>query len=108
VGSVSIQLDDHALSPPEEIDSERANAHIHLGLGKAASAAGCAEPGLKLTPSAVWPELVGDRQSQILRLTQRSSELRLGKCAPEIGERSGRRRDRDIEAASGLGGVESA
>jgi hypothetical protein len=66
------------------------------------------ETRLQLASRAVRLQPLLDRQPEELSLAQSHGELRLGKSATKVGKRSLRRRNRDVEAAGGLVGVEGA
>ena len=78
----SVDLDDQPVRPPEEVDLESVDLHVHLGLGKAVAPAEGEHPVLEFCASAVGFEPSIDWQAKVLGLTQGSGELRWGKEGP--------------------------
>ncbi len=64
------------------------------------------EPGLQLAAGVVRVELGIDRKTQVFRPAQRLLELRLGKEAAQVGERSGWGRDWDAGSPGYFAGEE--
>ena len=88
MGSVAIELDDEALARPEKVGDEGGNANVHVWLGKAVATAESEEASLQFAAGVVGIELLIERKSEELRLSERCSELLLGKEAAEVGQRS--------------------
>ena len=95
MGSVAIELDDEALARPEKVGDEGGDAYVHVWLGKAVATAESEEASLQFAAGVVGVQDGIEWKAQVLRLPERSSELRLGKEAAEVGQRSGWGRDRD-------------
>ena len=105
---VGVNLNDQFVGGPEEIDHVRPDAHIHLRPGKAMATADTQEVRLSVAPGVVGVEAVIERQLQILRLSQCARELRLGKGAAEVGQRSGWGRYGDAGSPRNPAGEEAA
>jgi hypothetical protein len=70
VGTVAIDLDNHSLLAPEEVDQVRADAHVHLGAGQPVATAHAQEPCFQLATRVIDPDAIADRQPQVLRLPE--------------------------------------
>jgi hypothetical protein len=106
MGAIAIELDDQSLLRPEEVDDERADPHIHLGLWKAVAATERQEARFELAAGAIRLELRIEGQAQEFGSSQGCRELGLGKHRAEVPQGSGRCGHRDAQAARDLAGAE--
>jgi hypothetical protein len=97
MGAVAVGLHDHLLRSPQEVDGVWADPGVWLRVGEAVAATEAAEVGLEARARAVGLREVADREPAKLGLTQGPAVFPLGADSPEVHERSGRLRDRDVE-----------
>ncbi len=116
VVEVGIGLHREPLSPPEEVDEVGADANVDLRRRQAMAPAEPEKCVLEVAASAVPGIFFADRQSEDVRLANRPAQLACGyrariagaSGASEVGNRSGRRRDRHPGAESDLCRIEIA
>ena len=79
MGSGAIELDDEALARPEKVGDEGGNANVHVWLGKAVATAESEEASLQFAAGVVGIELLIERKSEELRLSERCSDCGWGR-----------------------------